>query len=157
MAIKNAWQTEQSLLLSFCPARVNFRPPIQRAKNNMDVFRRLRALKDFEREHLRVLATVEDHNLVREIGFHQAGGTPLTLKQLFLLDIGSVATVQRRLRRMRQLGVVQQRRAQSDRRAVELMLTPKYLKVFRKYGELMSEQPAYRHVCGIYGDDDGLH
>lgn len=122
----------------------------------MRVFQRLRVLRDFERSHLGVLETVEDHNLVREIGYHQARATPLTLKQLFLLDTGSIATVQRRLRRLRQLGVVQQRRAKDDRRAVELLLTPKYLRLFRRYGELMSEDPGYRHVCGIYGDDRTL-
>ena len=122
----------------------------------MRVFERLRALKEFEKQHLRVLATIEDQNLVREIGYHQSRGTPLTLKQLFLLDIGSVATVQRRLRRLRQLGVVQQRRAQSDRRAVELMLKPKYGKLFDKYAALMSGDSGYRHVCGLYGDDATL-
>jgi DNA-binding MarR family transcriptional regulator len=104
----------------------------------MRVFDRLRALKDFEREHLGVLATVEDQNLVHEIGYHQSRGRALTLKRLFLLDIGSVATVQRRLRRLRQLGVVQQRRAQADRRSVELLLTPKYVKLFERYGALMA-------------------
>jgi DNA-binding MarR family transcriptional regulator len=104
----------------------------------MRVFDRLRALKEFERQHLDVLATVEDHNLVREIGYYQSRGRALTLKQLFLLDIGSVATVQRRLRRLRELGVVQQRRAQADRRAVELMLAPKYVKLFERYGAVMS-------------------
>jgi DNA-binding MarR family transcriptional regulator len=108
----------------------------------MRVFDRLRALKEFERQHLDVLATVEDHNLVREIGYHQSRGRALTLKQLFLLDIGSVATVQRRLRRLRQLGVVQQRRAQVDRRSVELMLAPKYVKLFERYGSLMAGEPA---------------
>ena len=33
-------------------------------------------------------------------GYHQPKGKPLTLKQLFLLGVGSIATVQRRLRRL---------------------------------------------------------
>lgn len=123
----------------------------------MDVFRKLRALKDFEREQLGVLVSVEDHHLVREIGFHQAGRAPLTLKQLFLLNISSVATVQRRLRRLRQLGVLEQRRSLSDRRVVEVMLKPKYVKLFGRYGELMSQTPGYRHVCGLYRGAAALH
>jgi DNA-binding MarR family transcriptional regulator len=121
------------------------------------IFERLRALKEFEKQHLGVLASVEDQNLVREIGYHQSLGAPLTLKQLFLQDIGSVATVQRRLRRLRQLGVLEQRRSRSDRRAVEVMLKPKYVVLFRRYGELMFQTPGYRHVCGLYGDDATLH
>ena len=99
----------------------------------MRVFERLRALRVFEKQHLGFLRTIEDHNLVTEIGYHQAEGRPLTLKQLFLLDVGSVATVQRRLRRLKQLGIVHQRRADHDGRAVELTLTPKCIKLFEKY------------------------
>lgn len=99
----------------------------------MRVFERLRALRIFEKQHLGFLSTIEDHNLVTEIGYHQAEGKPLTLKRLFLLDVGSVATVQRRLRRLKQLGIVHQRRAEYDGRAVELTLTPKCIKLFEKY------------------------
>jgi DNA-binding MarR family transcriptional regulator len=101
------------------------------------IFRALRSLREFEKEHFSVLRTLEDYNLVREIGYYQAEGRPLTLKQLFLLDVGSSATVQRRLRRLREAGVIQQRRAAADRRAIELSLSPKFTKTFEKYGELL--------------------
>ena len=99
----------------------------------MRVFERLRALRIFEKQQLGFLRTIEDHNLVREIGYHQAEGKPLTLKQLFLLDVGSVATVQRRLRRLKQLGFVGQHRSPVDGRAIELTLTAKCVKLFEKY------------------------
>ena len=102
----------------------------------MRVFERLRALRIFEKQQLGFLRTIEDHNLVREIGYHQAEGKPLTLKQLFLLDVGSVATVQRRLRRLKELGVVHQHRSTSDGRAVELTLSAKCLKLFERYEAL---------------------
>lgn len=101
------------------------------------IFRTLRSLRAFEKEHLDFLKTLEDYNLVREIGFHQAEGAPLTLKQLFLLEVGSTATVQRRLRRLRDAGVIQQRRSIADRRAIELSLAPKITKAFERYGELL--------------------
>ena len=97
----------------------------------MRQFEKLRALRAFEKQYLDFFSTVEDHHLIGEIGYHQAKGKPLTLKQLFLLDVGSVATVQRRLRRLKEFGLVQHRRAASDRRAVELMLSPKCLRVLR--------------------------
>jgi len=131
----------------------------------MRLFEKLRALRAFEKQQLDFLSTVEDHHLIGEIGYHQAKGKSLTLKQLFLLDVGSIATVQRRLRRLRELGLVQHRQAASDRRAVELTLSPKCLRIFAKYNILMSSKPpprgtargngAPRHVCGLCDGDAG--
>jgi DNA-binding MarR family transcriptional regulator len=131
----------------------------------MRLFEKLRALRAFEKQHLDFFSTVEDHHLIGEIGYHQAKGKPLTLKQLFLLDVGSVATVQRRLRRLKELGLVQHRRAANDRRAVELTLSPKCVRIFAKYDALMSSKPAVldaargsgepRHVCGLCDSDAG--
>ena len=127
----------------------------------MRLFERLRALRTFEKQHLDFLSSVEDHHLIVEIGYHQARGKPLTLKQLFLLDVGSIATVQRRLRRLKQLGLLQQRRAASDRRAVELTLTPKCVRIFAKYDSVMSSKASARqnaeprHVCGLCDSDAG--
>jgi len=131
----------------------------------MRVFERLRALRAFEVQHLLFLRTGGRHHLVVEIGYHQAKGKPLTLKQLFLLDFGSIATVQRDLRRLKELGLVQARRAASDRRSVELSLTPKCVRIFAKYDTLMdAKAPARdgsradgepRHVCGLCNSDAG--
>jgi len=131
----------------------------------MRVFERLRALRAFEVQHLLFLRTGGNHHLIVEIGYHQAKGKPLTLKQLFLLDFGSIATVQRDLRRLKQLGLVQSRRAASDRRSVELSLTPRCVRIFAKYDALMdTKAPARaghragagpRHVCGLCDSDAG--
>src|ERR1700694_3047484 len=130
----------------------------------MRLFHKLRALRAFEKQHLDFFSTVEDHHLIGEIGYHQAKGKPIALKQLFLLDIGSIATVQRRLRRLKNLGLVQHRRAGSDRRTVELSLSPKFLRIFAKYDALMSSTPARgparlngqpKHVCGLCDSNAG--
>jgi len=129
----------------------------------MRQFEKLRALRAFEKQYLDFFSTVEDHHLIGEIGYHQAKGKPLTLEQLFLLDVGSVATVQRRLRRLKEFGLVQHRRAASDRRAVELTLSPKCVRIFAKYDAVMSSKPPARdaarrsgeprHVCGLCDSD----
>jgi len=129
----------------------------------MRLFDKLRALRAFEQQHRDSLGTVEDRHLIGEIGYHQGKGKPLTLKQLFLLDVGSVATVQRRLRRLKELGLVQHRRAANDRRTVELTLSPKCVRIFAKYDALMSSKPPVRdvardsgerrHVCGLCDAD----
>lgn len=131
----------------------------------MRQFEKLRALRTFRKEHADIFSTLEGHHLISEIGFHQAKGEPLTLKQLFLLDIGSVSTVQRRLRELKERGLVKYQPAAADRRAVELTLSPKCLRIFAKYDDLMSSRPAKRsaalgngaprHVCGLCDSDAG--
>lgn len=101
------------------------------------VFRTLRELRAFEKRHLHFLQTMEDRDLVCEIGYHQAMRKPLGLKQLLLLGIGSVPTVQRRLRQLRLAGAIRQRRASRDRRMIEVTLRPGVLKLFSRYGELL--------------------
>jgi len=127
----------------------------------MREFKRLRALGAFDRQHLGFLSVGGDHHLIAEIGQHQAAGKPLTLKQLFLLDVGSIATVQRRLRRLKGLGLVQSRRAANDRRSVELRLSPKCVRMLAKYEAIMtSALPAQgrdesSHVCGLCDSETG--
>jgi hypothetical protein len=104
----------------------------------LSVFQRLKLLREFERHQLAFLKTLEDFDLVCEIGLRQALGEPLTVKQVFLLGFGSVPTVQRRLSRLRRLGVIQQRRADADRRSVEVTLAPKVLKALGGYDDFLS-------------------
>lgn len=75
---------------------------------------------------------------MREIGYQALTGPPPTQKQLLLLDVGSVATIQRRLRRLCDLGAIRQKRCKDDRRAVEVTLSRKVLGVLAKYGELLA-------------------
>src|ERR1700674_1170473 len=130
----------------------------------MLVFARMRALSEFVRRELPFLRTIEDHDVVWEIGHYQALGAPLTLKQLLVVGIGSVATVQRRLQRLKRLDVVHQSRSQTDRRVFELTLNPSYMRAFVKYGMILSgAQTAStakhlansqgRHLCALCDGD----
>ena len=104
---------------------------------NLRVFAQLRALAEFRRRDLPFLKTVEDHDLVWEIGHYQVLGASLTLKQLLLMGIGSSATVQRRLRRLKLRDVVRQRPSQADGRVMELTLSPGSMRLFGKFGMLL--------------------
>jgi hypothetical protein len=126
----------------------------------MLVFAHLRSLAEFRQKQLPFLETVEDQDLVREIGHYQVLGAPITLKQLLMLGVGSVATVQRRLQRLKRLGVVQQSHSQDDRRVIELSLSPACMRVFGKYEMLLArdqKSPAAtrssggraRHLCAL--------
>jgi len=92
-----------------------------------------RALREFERRELAFIRTLEDRDLVYEIGYHQAIRKPLKVKELLLLGLGSIATVQRRLRHLRRTGAIRQRRSNADRRALELTLTPRVWNLFGGY------------------------
>jgi hypothetical protein len=102
-----------------------------------DIFKAFRLLRQFEKRHLSFLETLEDFDLVTEIGCAAATSEPLTLKQVSLLGISSSATCYRRLQRLKELGVVRQRRAHADARSIELSLSPKILTVYRRYYELI--------------------
>ncbi len=104
----------------------------------MRVFAKLRALADYQRRHLPEMRTPEDHELIREIGHHQVLGAPLTLKQVMLLGIGSAATAQRRLGRLKRLGLVRGRRSPADGRVVELTLSPACMKAFSRVEGMLS-------------------
>ena len=130
----------------------------------MQVFARLRALAEFRRRHLPFLQTVEDYEILRELGHHQVLGAPLTLKQLLLTGIGSIATLQRRLRRLKKIGLVREARSAEDRRAIELTLSPACMRAFARYGEMLGPAPEPRarrtgaerdshHVCALCADD----
>lgn len=103
----------------------------------MWVFERLRALRAFEKRSLPFVKSLEDFDLVIEIGYHQEQGKALTLKQVYLLGIGSVATVQRRLSVLKEMGVVLLKRSKEDARTFELTLSPKVCKTYRQYGDLL--------------------
>ena len=104
----------------------------------MHVFEYLQQLRAFERRHLPFIRTMEDLNILYLIGLHQERATPLTLKQILSFGIGSAATLERRLARLKRLGVVVQARSQIDRRNVELKLSPKTSRVFQRYGALIA-------------------
>jgi hypothetical protein len=90
-------------------------------------------MRRFQKTQLPFLQTLQDYALVTEIGFHQEQGAPLSPKQLFLAEIGSAATVQRRLARLKKLGVVLQLKRDDDRRMARLTINPELTPVFRRY------------------------
>jgi Fic family protein len=102
------------------------------------IFSKLRAMRAFEKKHLHFLRTVEDFELIHAIGYQQEIGEPMTMKQIYLLGVASAATVQRRLRHLREHGAIQLARSKADGRAVELFISRKLQKTCAKYVELMA-------------------
>ncbi|HUQ73509.1 MAG TPA: hypothetical protein VM183_02200 [Burkholderiales bacterium] len=103
----------------------------------MKTFKALKELHEFRRRHLPFLKTIEDAEIVREVGLHQDTRRPLTLKTLFLQGIGSAATIQRRLTRLKKLGVVQQTPAAHDKRNMYLTLSPRVWTLYSKMDRML--------------------
>jgi hypothetical protein len=116
----------------------------------LKTFRALKSSGDFRRRHLPFLKTLEDVDLVRDIGLGEASGHPLSLKQLFAHGIGSVATIQRRLKRLKRIGIVTQTQADDDKRVMKLGLALVARKFYRRWGS--SAKKAGRDVAPLASD-----
>ncbi len=53
----------------------------------MKLFTGLKKIREYERQQLPFLKSVVDFDIVIEIGYAEEQGQPLTLKQLFLLNV----------------------------------------------------------------------
>ena len=80
------------------------------------------------------LKSVVDFDIVIEIGYAEEQGQPLTLKQLFLLNISSRTTVRRKLAKLIEQGIVIRRKHANDHRASLLVIAPASVKLLSKYG-----------------------
>ena len=101
----------------------------------MKLFAGLKKIREFERQQLPFLKSVVDFDIVIEIGYaEEQQGQPLTLKQLFLLNISSRTTVRRKLARLIGQGIVIRRKHANDHRASLLIISPATIKLLSKYG-----------------------
>jgi len=109
-----------------------------KTKKIMKIFAAWRKVRDFERVRLPFLASMIDFDIIIEIGYAEELGKPLTLKQLLLVIPSSRTTVRRRLVKLVEAGVVDQRKSASDQRANVLTISTPSLKLFGKYAGTIS-------------------
>src|SRR5476651_1831895 len=100
----------------------------------MQLFTGLKKIREFERLQLPFLKSVVDFDIVIEIGYAEEHKQPLTLKQLFLLNISSRTTVRRKLARLIEQGIVIRRKHAKDQRASLLTISGSSVKLLDKYG-----------------------
>ena len=99
----------------------------------MKLFTGLKQIREFERRQLPFLRTVVDFDIVVEIGYAEEQEQPLTLKQLFLLNLSSRTTVRRKLARLIDEGLVVRRKQASDHRASLLTISASTVKLLGRY------------------------
>lgn len=104
----------------------------------MQLFAALRKIRGFERERLPYLKAVVDFDIIVEIGYADELNRPLTPKQLFLLNLGSITTVRRKLAKLEAQGMVTRRANVDDRRSAFLSITSSSLKMLGRYGRLLT-------------------
>ena len=104
----------------------------------MKLFTGLKQIREYERLQLPFLKTVVDFDIVIEIGYGEEQGQPLTLKQLFLLNIRSRTTVRRKLARLIEQGMVIRRKHANDNRASLFVISHASVKLLGKYGNTLT-------------------
>jgi DNA-binding MarR family transcriptional regulator len=113
-------------------------PITKNDKKIMKLFTALREIREFQRQQLPFLKSVIDFDILIEIGYAEEQKQPLTLKQLFLTNVGSLSSVRRRLARLEEQGMVTRRADAGDRRSAFLFLTSSSLKMLGKYGKFLT-------------------
>lgn len=104
----------------------------------MKLFTGLKKIRAFERQQLPFLKSIADFDIVIEIGYAEEQGRPLTLKQLFLLNIRSRTTVRRKLAKLIEQGFVMRRKDVNDHRASFLIISPSSVKLLARYGSTLT-------------------
>jgi DNA-binding MarR family transcriptional regulator len=99
----------------------------------MKLFTGLKKIREFEKQQLPFLKSVVDFDIVIEIGYAEEQEQPLTLKQLFLLNIRSRTTVRRKLRRLIDQGIVIRRKHAKDHRASVLTIAASTVRLMGRY------------------------
>jgi hypothetical protein len=101
------------------------------------LFARLRKKREFERLQMPFINSLLDFDIIIEIGYAEEQKKAITPKQLFLLELGSVTTVRRRLAKLTADGVVARHANTRDHRSELLTLSSSTLRVLEKYGSLL--------------------
>ena len=104
----------------------------------MKLFTGLKKLREFETRQLPFLRSLVDYDIVIEIGYAEEQGQPLTLKQLFLLNIRARSTVRRKLARLIEQGIVIRRKHVNDQRSSFLIISSSSIKLLSKYGGIIT-------------------
>jgi hypothetical protein len=131
MEVRNRLQQQPSALRAEPPATAGApAASLTLTTHDLEPFRRHRVRA---KRYLPFLRTLNDFDIASEVGFHELSGTPLTVKQLLLLELAPPVTVFRRLNRLCDLGIIVRTRSLRDRRVHELRFAPAVHRLFAMY------------------------
>lgn len=98
----------------------------------MSTFKKYKKIKSILGEFPGV-KTYKEFDILIEIGYHQEQGSPLTLKQLLLLEVASHATVRRYLANLVRDGMVEKFVSADDHRYVHLKLSAQTVRMLTRH------------------------
>lgn len=104
----------------------------------MKLFAALKKIRQFEKLRLPFVKSLLDFDIIIEIGYAEEQEQPLTPKQLFLMELGSLTTVRRRLSKLVEEGVITRRTNLKDRRSASLAISAPSLKLLSKYCKVLT-------------------
>lgn len=102
------------------------------------LFATLKKIRDFEKLEFPFIKSLIDFDIIIEVGYAQEQNKALTPKQLFLLKIGSITTVRRRLTALVGKGVIHRRTNNRDHRSDVLTISPGTLKILDRYAGVLA-------------------
>lgn len=111
-------------------------------QTKMKLFAGLKKIRDYEKLQLPFLKSMLEFDIVIEVGYGEEQGEPISIKQLFLLNICSRNTVRRKLARLIDQGIIVRRTDSADHRASLLRIDPTTIKLLGKYGGALSSVAA---------------
>lgn len=97
----------------------------------MNTFEIFREIRSFEHGLFTNLRMPRDFELIREIGWLQECGEPVTVTRLTQLGIAPPATLRRSLKRLLDRGIVTSTESPDDRRSATLSLAPGIATAYR--------------------------
>ena len=103
----------------------------------MKIFEKLNSIRAFQRTNMPYLESLEDYDIVCEIGAAQEGGMVFIPKRLIEDNLGAPATIRRRLDRLVKLGIVTKGQGKDDHRTAPLQLTRDAIKAYAKLEKLI--------------------
>lgn len=99
------------------------------------IFQRLSKLRSQQKKLLPFLASPVDFDIVLMVGLAHESGRPLGTTNLFAAGFAPSATISRRLRRLKSVGAIKERRCADDARRVELELSPAVARSLRRLAQ----------------------
>jgi ribosomal protein L28 len=101
------------------------------------LFATLRKKRQFEKLQMPFITSLLDFDLIIEIGYAKEQNEMITPKQLFLLKLGSVTTVRRRLANLTAKGIIARHANTRDHRSQFLTVSASTIRTLEKYGSLL--------------------
>jgi hypothetical protein len=99
------------------------------------IFQRLSKLRAQQKRLLPFLASPVDFDIVLMVGLAYESGRPLGTTNLFAAGFAPTATISRRLRRLKNVGAIKERRCNEDARRIELELSPAVTRSLRRLAQ----------------------